>query len=261
VADNLAARRIQTQFSVLHRIVVFLVMVVTVAIMLMTFQPIRQIGMSVLASAGLVSLVVGVAMKDMLANLIAGIQLAFTQPFRLDDAVVVEGEWGWIEEINTTYVVVRIWDLRRLVLPLSYFLDHPFQNWTRKSAELLGTTFLYADYSVPVDAVRAELRRICESSPLWKGQVCGLQVTDCSEHTLQLRALMDARSGGDAWNLRCLVREKLVEFLRREYPGSLPRVRGEIEVPGLSRNVDHLPGPRRVRDSSETQPDGPTVAP
>jgi small-conductance mechanosensitive channel len=230
VADNLAARRIQTQFQVLHRIVVFLVIVFTVAVMLMTFPSIKQIGVSVLASAGLASLVAGMAMKDTLANLIAGIQLAFTQPFRLEDAVVVEGEFGWIEEITTTYVVVRVWDLRRLVLPLSYFLEHPFQNWTRTSADLLGSTFIYADYSVPVDAVRAELRRICESTPLWKGKVCALHVTDADARTLQMRALMDARSGGDAFDLRCLVREKLVEFLQREYPASLPRVRGELDV-------------------------------
>jgi small-conductance mechanosensitive channel len=231
VEDNLTARRIQTQFQMLHRVVVILVVTVTLSIMLMTFPAIKHIGVSILASAGLASLVIGMAMKDTLANLIAGVQIAFTQPFRIEDAVVVEGEWGWIEEIGTMYVVVRIWDLRRLVLPLSYFLDHPFQNWTHTSADLLANVILYADYTVPMDALRAELRCICESTKLWRGKVCVLQATDASEHTVQLRALMDARNSGDAWDLRCLVREKLIEFLQKNYPESLPRVRGEFRTP------------------------------
>lgn len=235
VADNLVARRIQTQFQLLSRVLITLVAVITVSIMLMTFPAIKHIGMSILASAGLVSLVVGMAMKGTFANLIAGVQIAFTQPFRLEDAVVVEGEWGWIEEIGTMYVVVRIWDLRRLVLPLSYFLDHPFQNWTRTSADLLGSTFIYTDYTAPVDAIRAELQRICQSTPLWGGKVCGLQVSDCCQNTMQLRALMDARNSSDAWDLRCLVREKLIDFLQKNYPQCLPRMRGEFEVPAVER--------------------------
>jgi small-conductance mechanosensitive channel len=235
VADNLLARRIQTQFQMLRRIVIILVVVVAVAIMLMTFPAIRQIGMSILASAGLASLVVGLAMQSTLSNLIAGVQIAFAQPFRLDDAVVVEGEWGWIEEIGTMYVVVRIWDLRRLVLPLSYFLNHPFQNWTRSNANLLGSCFVFTDYTAPVDAIREELRRVCQSTPLWNGKVCVLQVSDCSERTMQLRALMDARNSSDAWDLRCLVREKLIDFLQRNYPQCLPRVRGEFDSPAAER--------------------------
>jgi hypothetical protein len=231
VADNLTARRIQTQFQIIHRITVILVVVVTLSMMLMTFPSIKHIGVSILASAGVASLVVGISMKDTLANLIAGVQIAFAQPFRMGDAVVVEGEWGWIEEVGTMYVVVRIWDLRRLVLPLSYFLVHPFQNWTRTSAELLGSCVLYTDYSVSVEPLRAELRRILESTQLWQGQVCALQVSDCSEHTLQLRALMDARNSSDAWDLRCLVREKMIDFLQKNFPGSLPRFRGEIALP------------------------------
>jgi small-conductance mechanosensitive channel len=230
VADNLTARRIQTQFQMLHHIAVVLVSVVTLAIMLMTFPAIKHIGVSILASAGLASLIVGLAMKGTLSNLIAGVQIAFAQPFRMGDVVVVEGEWGWIEEIGTMYVVVRIWDLRRLVLPLSYFLEHPFQNWTRTSAELLGYTYIYTDYTVPVDEVRNELRRICESTKLWRGNVCGLQVTDSDHYTMQLRALMDARDSNDAWDLRCLVREKLIEFLQKNYPGCLPRYRGELAM-------------------------------
>jgi small-conductance mechanosensitive channel len=230
VADNLIARRIQTQFQMLHRVAVALVAIVTIAIMLMTFPAIKHIGMSILASAGLAGLVVGVAMKDTLANLIAGVQIAITQPFRIEDAVVIEGEWGWIEEIGMMYVVVRIWDLRRLVLPLSYFLDHPFQNWTRNSADLLGHCFIYADHTMPIDPLRAELRHICESTKLWAGKVCVLQVSDFNEFTVQLRALMDARNSSDAWDLRCLVREKMMDFIQKNYPSSLPKYRGEFQT-------------------------------
>jgi len=228
IADNLIARRFQTQFQMVRRVLVVLIAIVATSLMLMTFPAIKQIGESLLASAGLATLVVGMAMKGTLENLIAGLQIAFAQPFCLGDAVVVEGEWGWIEEIGTMYVVIRIWDLRRLVLPLSYFLNHPFQNWTRTSAELLATTILYADYTVPVEELRRELRRICESTTLWKGNFCVLQVSDTTERAVQLRALMDARNSGDAWELRCLVREKLVEFLHANYPETLPRYRGEF---------------------------------
>ena len=256
VADNLLARRVQTQFMMLHRVAMVLVILVAVSIMLMTFPVIRHIGMSLLASAGLATLVVGIAMKGTLSNLIAGVQIAFTQPFRLEDAVVIEGEWGWIEEIGTMYVVVRIWDLRRLVLPLSYFLDHPFQNWTRNSAELLGNTILYADYSVPMDELRAELKRICESTKLWKGEVCILQATDATEHTVQLRALMDARNASDAWDLRCLVREKLLAYLQKNHPGSLPRYRGELRQVSSSdgSNLQHTNSSARdfSRQGAET---------
>jgi small-conductance mechanosensitive channel len=231
VADNLVARRIQTQFQMLHRIGIVVVSVLAIAAGLMTFPQIKHIGISILASAGVVSLVVGMAMKDTLSNLVAGMQIAFAQPFRMGDAVVVEGEWGWIEEIGTMYVVVRIWDLRRLVLPLSYFLEHPFQNWTRTSADLLASAFVYVDYSTPVGEVRAELKRILESTPLWAGKLCQLQVSDSDQRTMQLRALMDVRNSSDAWDLRCLVRERLIDFLQKNYPGSLPRYRGEMQGP------------------------------
>lgn len=242
VADNLTARRIQTQFQMLHHIVVVLVSVVAISIMLMTIPAIKHIGMSMLASAGLASLVVGMAMKGTLSNLIAGVQIAFAQPFRMGDAVVIQGEWGVIEEIGTMYVVVRIWDLRRLVIPLSYFLDNSFQNWTRTSADLLGHCYIYTDYTVPVDALREELKRICKASPLWKGEVCILQVSQCELNTLQLRALVDTRSAGDAWNLRCEVREKLIDFLQKNYPGSLPRYRGELQT-ASSEHPGSEPGP------------------
>ncbi len=230
--DNLAARRIRTQVEVLRRIAATIILVVTLATMLMTFPEIRNLGESLFASAGLAALVAGFAARTTLSNLVAGLQIALTQPMRLDDVVIVEGEWGWIEEIGTTYVVVRIWDLRRLVVPLSYFIEKPFQNWTRQTANLLGTVFVYTDYSVPVDAVRSELHRILQSSGMWDGTAWGLQVTNASEHTMELRALMSAPDSSNAWDLRCYVREKLIGFLQERYPQSLPRTRAEIQRSG-----------------------------
>ncbi|MDE3137118.1 MAG: mechanosensitive ion channel [Acidobacteriota bacterium] len=244
VKDNLTARRVQTQVKVLQRIVTVVIVIVTVSIGLMTFPEIRQVGTSLLASAGLAGLIVGLAARSTLENLLAGVQVALTEPIRIDDVVIVEGEWGRIEEIRTSYVVVRIWDLRRLVVPISYFIQHPFQNWTRTSADLMGTVFLYVDYTVPIDPVREELKRILEASrDLWDGKVCVLQVTDSKERTLELRALMSSADSGAAWDLRCRVREKLVEFLQKNYPDSLPRVRAEIrDVPAL--------GPARMAPSA-----------
>ncbi len=250
VADNLVARRIQTQFAVVRRVGVILVVVLALAVGLMTFPAIRHIGISILASAGVAGLIIGIAMKDSLSNLIAGVQIAFSQPFRMGDAVVIEGEWGWIEEIGVMYVVVRLWDLRRLVLPLMYFLEHPFQNWTRTSADLLAYTYIYVDYTTPVDAVREELKRVLESTPLWAGKLCLLQVSDSDQRTMQLRALMDVRSSSDAWDLRCLVREKIIAFMQKNYPACLPRYRGEVDATsadGVMQNGNNGPigGPDR----------------
>jgi len=231
VADNLAARRIQTQVHVLRRVVTVVVVLVTLAVMLLTFPAARSIGASLLASAGLAGLVVGMAMRPTLASLIAGIQIALTQPIRLDDAVVVENEYGWIEEITSTYVVVRLWDLRRMVLPLTYFIEHPFQNWTRTTASLIGSVYLYVDYTAPVEAIRQELDRILRASPLWDGQTSALQVTNAKEQTLELRALAGARDAGAAWDLRCALREQLVAFLQANYPQCLPKTRAEILSP------------------------------
>lgn len=228
VADNLAARRIRTQTQVLRRIFVVVVVLIALGAMLMTFPAIRTLGTSLLASAGLAGLVIGMAMRPTLASIVAGIQIALTQPIRIDDVVIIEGEWGWIEEIRSTYVVVRIWDLRRLVVPLSYFIEKPFQNWTRVTADLLGTVFLYVDYSVSVEQVRQQLHRILESSGMWDGKTWGLQVTHAGEHSLELRALMSAPSGGKAWDLRCHVREKLIQFLQEHHSQSLPRTRADV---------------------------------
>ncbi len=229
ISDNLTARRIRTQISVLQRIFTIVVIVIAIGFMLMTFPPIRQLGTSLLASAGLAGLVVGVAMRPTLTNLLAGLQIALTEPIRIDDVVIIDGEWGWIEEILTTYVVVRTWDLRRLIVPLSYFLEHIFQNWTRRTSDLLAYVYIYCDYSVPVDELRKEFRRLVESSPLWDRRVCNLQVSDASEHTLQIRALSSATDSSKAWDLRCLIRENLIRFLQQNYPESLPKTRGEIK--------------------------------
>jgi len=230
VANNLTARAIQTQTQVLRRIFVVVVLLVTLGIMLMTFPEIRTVGTSLLASAGLAGLVLGMAMRPTLSSIIAGVQIALTQPIRIEDVVIVEGEWGWIEEIHTTFVVIRIWDLRRLVVPLSYFIEKPFQNWTRVTADLLGTVFLYVDYTIPVEEIREELHNVLKASGMWNGKVWGLQVTDAKEHTMELRALMSAPDGSNAWDLRCHVREKMIQFLQERHPESLPRTRAEVRM-------------------------------
>jgi small-conductance mechanosensitive channel len=227
LTNNFNFRRIYTQISIIEHVINFLIYVITLALMIMTFTQAKEIGISFFASAGVMSIIVGLAAQKTLGNLMAGIQIAIAQPIRLDDSVIVEGEWGWVEEITLTYVVIRLWDLRRLVVPISYFLEKPFQNWTRSSSELLGTVFLYVDFTVPVGMVRQELTRILEQSSRWDKKVNGLQVTDVKEKTVELRALISASDAGKLWDLRCEVREKLLEFLKDQYPGSLPRVRVE----------------------------------
>jgi small-conductance mechanosensitive channel len=248
LADNLAARRLKTQVQVLRHIMATVIILVAVAVMLMTFPSIRHLGESLFASAGLVALVAGLAARTTLTSLLAGVQIALTQPIRIEDVVIVEGEWGWIEEITMTYVIVRVWDLRRLVVPLTYFIEKPFQNWTRQSADLLGTVFVYADYTVPVDAVREELHRVLESSKLWDGKVWGLQVTNASEHTLELRALMSSANASAAFDLRCYVREKLVQFLQQHHSQSLPRTRADVTGIVPSRSQEN--GLNSVKDAA-----------
>ncbi|WP_312326395.1 mechanosensitive ion channel domain-containing protein [Stenotrophomonas sp.] len=228
VADNLEARRIQTQTRVLSRVLMGAIILVGASMVLLTFPMVRQIGTALLASAGIIGLVAGIAAKPVFGNLIAGLQIALTQPIRLDDVVIVEGEWGRVEEIGSSYVVVRIWDERRMVVPLTWFIENPFQNWTRRSADLLGTAFLWLDYRAPIVAIRSELERICKGEPLWDGRVCVTQVTETSEHTLQVRLLVSARNSGDAFDLRCIVRERMLDFLAREHPQALPRTRAEL---------------------------------
>jgi small-conductance mechanosensitive channel len=237
VSDNLQARRVHTQTRVLSRTLMIIVAVVGFAAAVMTFPAVRQFGASLLASAGIAGLVIGFAARPTLGNLIAGVQLALTQPIRLDDVVIVEGEWGRIEEITATYVVVRIWDERRLVVPLQYFIEQPFQNWTRQTAQILGTVFVHADYTVPVPAVREALQRIARAADEWDGRVCVLQVTNAGERTVELRALVSAADASAAWTLRCHVREKLIEYLQREHPGCLPRARADVDLGGSPPTV------------------------
>ncbi|HEY6984121.1 mechanosensitive ion channel family protein [Reyranella sp.] len=226
--SNPLARKHVTQVRVLRRVTVTLAIIVTVAAALMTFDSVRQYGVSLIASAGAAGIVVGLAIRPLLTNLFAGIQLAITQPIRIGDAVIVEDEWGWVEEITGTYVVIKIWDWRRLVVPLSYFLEKPFQNWTRQSTDLIGTVLLWVDYTVPVAPIRLQLEEIARASKLWDGQVVNLQVVDSNERAVQLRALVSARTSPEAWDLRCEVREKLILFLQQEYPGALPKQRAEL---------------------------------
>ena len=229
--DNLKARKIHTQVRVLRKVVFVIVGILALGLILMSFAKVRQLGTSILASAGILGIIVGFAAQRSIATLLAGFQIALTQPIRLDDVVIVENEWGRIEEITLTYVVIRIWDLRRLILPITYFLEKPFQNWTRVSANILGTVFIYLDYAIAVDAVREELQRILEASPLWDREVCVLQVTDATQRSMEIRALMSAADSSTAWDLRCHVREKLITFIKENYPGSLPRLRAELTNP------------------------------
>jgi len=230
--DNLENRQIQTRIAVFRRTGAVLIVFITAAVMMMSIPSIRHLGISLFASAGVAGIVIGLAARPTIANLIAGIQIALTQPIRVDDVVIVEGEWGWIEEITTTYVVVRIWDQRRLIVPLTNFIEKPFQNWTRQTADILGSVFLHADYRVPVAEVRAELERIVSKSDHWDGRVCVLHVTDATDRAVQLRALVSAANSPDAWELRCKVREELLAWLQRTHPEALPRIRAETKGGG-----------------------------
>lgn len=225
--DNLLARKHVTQTRILRRVGDTLIVILALAGVLMTFDGIRQYGVSLLASAGAAGLVIGLALQPVLKNIFAGIQLAVTQPIRIDDALLVEGEWGHVEEITSAYVVVRLWDWRRLILPLSYFIEKPFQNWTRDNAALIGAVMLYVDHATPVAAVRAKVEEIAEGSPLWDRRVVNVQVTDFRDSTMELRILVSATSAGRAFDLRCDMREKLIDFLQREHPRALPRLRAE----------------------------------
>ncbi|WP_349369912.1 mechanosensitive ion channel domain-containing protein [Salinarimonas sp.] len=223
--DVTLARKAQTQVRLLRRIAVILVGFLTFAALLTTSPVARQYGTSLFASAGVAGLVIGLAAQPVLSNIIAGLQIAITQPMRIDDAVIIEGEFGFIEDIRTSYVVVRTWDLRRLVIPLKRFIEQPFQNWTRHEHTLIGSVYWYLDYSTPVDAVRERFEALVRASPLWDGETVGLQVVDADRHTITVRCIMSARTPGEAWDLRCAVREAMVAWLRETHPNALPQVR------------------------------------
>lgn len=244
VADNLLARKHLTQTRILRQALSVLVVIVTAGLALMTIPGVRQLGVSLLAAGGAAGIIVGLALQPVLSNIMAGVQIALTQPIRIDDAVIVEGEWGNVEEINSTYVVIRIWDLRRLIVPLKYFLEKPFQNWTRESADLIGVVMLYVDYGVPVPAIRAKLDEILKTSKLWDGKVSVTQVTDVKERTVEVRLLMSARSSGQAFDLRCEVREQMIGWLQAEHPGALPRERLDLSRPAPARAPASATGSR-----------------
>jgi small-conductance mechanosensitive channel len=228
VADNLTARRMHTQISILRRVTAAVVVILAAGAVLITFPPARAAGASVLASAGLIGVVAALAAQSTLGNLFAGLNLAFGNSLRLDDVVVVEGEWGRIEEITLSYVVVRIWDERRLILPSSYFTTTPFQHWTRRSAEVIGTVELDVDWSVPVEALRQAAQGVVEESELWDRRAFGVQITEATGGLIRARVMVSAANSSALWDLRCLVREQLVTWLQRHHPQALPRTRTEL---------------------------------
>ena len=231
-ADNLRARRRITQARVLTRSAHAIVVLLGLSFVLLTLPGARQIGASLLASAGVAGLVAGIAARPVLGNFIAGLQIAFSQPIRLDDVLIVKGEWGRVERITGTYVVVRIWDERRLIVPLQWFIENPFENWTHTSSSILGTVFLWLDFSVPVPAIRAEFERITHASSRWDQRVCVLHVTDADDRGMQLRLLISAQDSGTAFDLRCEIREAIIAFVAANYPDSLPRLRPVLDAPG-----------------------------
>ncbi|KAA8605995.1 mechanosensitive ion channel protein MscS [Salipiger aestuarii] len=248
--DNYLARKHVTQSRILVRLASWTIVIVTVAAMLMTFESVRQWGVSLLAAGGAAGIVVGFAFQPVLKNMIAGIQLAITQPIRIDDAVIVEGEWGQVEEITGTYVVIKIWDWRRLVVPLSYFIEQPFQNWTRETSSLIGTVLFYLDHTTDIAGLRVAARRAVESSALWDGNVFAVQVSDFRERVMEVRVLASARNASRTYDLRCEIREKLVTWIQQEMPQALPRTRETVSVDGQGR-----PLPPDIEVMTGTPPD------
>jgi len=228
--DNYRERKLYTQLQFLRKVTVAFILFIAVSLVLLSFEAVRKLGTGLLTSAGVAGVVIGFAAQRSIANLLAGLQLAFTQPIRLDDVLVVENEFGRVEEITLTYVVLRLWDDRRLILPLNYFIEKPFQNWTRTGSHILATVYLYTDYTIPIEALRQEFTRILAGTTLWDKKVSVLQVTDAKERSLELRALVSANNSALAWDLRCLVREKLIGFIQQHYPDALPKMRAEVKA-------------------------------
>jgi len=249
--EDYNARSHATQLRVLQKVAQIMIVLITAGFVLFTFESVRSYGVSLFASAGAAGLVLGFAARPVLANLIAGIQIAMTQPIRLNDVVIVENEWGVIEEIRATYVIIRIWDLRRLVVPLSYFIEKPFQNWTRDSSTIIGSAIWHLDYTAPLGAMRHKLHEILEGSELWDGNVCVLQVVDTNQDSVQVRALMSARNAPRTWDLRCEVREKMVVWLQEHYPGALPRVRAEMHASVRDTTERRAPAPAPDQEFEE----------
>jgi small-conductance mechanosensitive channel len=226
--DNLKERKIRTQLVFLRKVIVALIVIVTICVILLSFDNLRKLGTGLLTGVGIGGIILGFAAQKSLGNLLAGFQIAFTQPLRIDDALVVEGEFGRVEEITLTYVVLHLWDQRRLILPINYFIEKPFQNWTRTTAEMTGTVVLYLDYSMPLEPLRAEFKRLLEASPLWDKRVSAVQVTAATERDIEVRMLVSAENSSDVFDLRCYIRENLILFVRGNYPESLPKTRMEL---------------------------------
>jgi len=249
-ADNLKERKIRTQLQFIRQLAIGLIIILTVCAILLSFNNLRKIGAGLLTGVGVGGIIIGFAAQKSLGNLLAGFQIAFTQPLRIDDVLVVEGEWGRVEEITLTYVVVNIWDQRRLILPINYFVEKPFQNWTRTTADILGTVFLYLDYTMPLDPLRKEFNRLLEINPLWDKRINIMQVTNASERTMEVRALMSASSSGNAFDLRCAVREGLISYVQQHYPQCLPVDRLAWE--GKRNRPDGTPGAEGASRAEET---------
>jgi small-conductance mechanosensitive channel len=226
--DNLKERKIRTQLVFLRKVIVGLIIVVTICVILLSFDNLRKLGTGLLTGVGVGGIIIGFAAQRSLGNLLAGFQIAFTQPLRIDDALLVEGEFGRVEEITLTYVVLHLWDQRRMILPINYFIEKPFQNWTRTTAEMMGTVILYLDYSVPLEPLREEFKRLLDASPLWDKRVSAVQVTGATERDIEVRLLMSARNSNEVFDLRCYIRENLILFIRENYPESLPKTRMEL---------------------------------
>jgi small-conductance mechanosensitive channel len=246
-ADNLKERKIRTQLQFIRRIAIGLIIILAVCVILLSFNNLRKIGTGLLTGVGVGGIIIGFAAQKSLGNFLAGFQIAFTQPLRIDDVLVVEGEWGRVEEITLSYVVLNIWDQRRLILPINYFVEKPFQNWTRNSADILGTVLIYLDYTMPLDPLRQELTRLLDGDPLWDRRVNLLQVTNATDRTMEIRALMSATNSSNAFDLRCHVREGLISFVQQHYPDSLPLTR---ITPGL----DVGPGKTAAPPETVTSP-------
>lgn len=245
-ASTPVARRIRTQARLIQRLSIAIVILITAGAVLMTFPAVRTVGASVLASAGIASIVAGLAAQTALSNLFAGIQLVFSEALRVDDVVVVEGQWGTVGEVTLTYVVINLYDERRLVLPCTYFTTQPFESWTRDRAQISGVVEFDLDWSVPVHDVRDQLSSILEETELWDGRTAVTQVTDAKEGWVRVRVMLSAENAGKLWDLRCFVRERIVTYLRYYRPESLPISR--VLVGDVDTDPRPLPAERRVSE-------------
>jgi small-conductance mechanosensitive channel len=260
-SDNLRERKIRTQIQFIRKIIISIIVVLAIGAVLLSFSSLRRIGTGLLTGVGVSGIIVGFAAQRSLGNLLAGLQIAFTQPLRLDDALVVEGEFGKVEEITLTYVVLRLWDQRRLILPINYFLEKPFQNWTRSSSEIMGTVFLHLDYSAPFDKIRQEFMRLLDASDLWDKRVGGMQVTDTTESAVEVRLLVSAVNSGNAFDLRCYIRENIIGFIQQNYPDCLPKARTVFSTENPASTSGNVTAEQQpVKNDLRTTQDGLPVS-